>query len=101
MAEFVTVARVEDLQPGTIKTVRAADEQIALARVGDEFYALQNSCAHLKGPLGEGRLADCVVSCPWHGWQYDVRTGTNVFDLAIEITTYEVLVEDGEVKVAV
>jgi nitrite reductase/ring-hydroxylating ferredoxin subunit len=101
VAEFVTVARVEDLQPGTIKTVRAADEQIALARVGDEFYALQNSCAHLKGPLGEGRLHDCVVSCPWHGWQYDVRTGSNVFDLAIEITTYEVLVEDGEVKVAV
>ena len=101
MAEFVTVARVEDLRPGTIKTVRAADEQIALARIGDDFYALQNSCAHLKGPLGEGRLEDCVLSCPWHGWQYDVRTGKNVFDLAIEITTYDVLVEDGEVKVAV
>jgi nitrite reductase (NADH) small subunit len=99
--EFVTVARADDLEPGTITTVRARDAQVALARVGDDFYALTNECAHLKGPVGEGRLDGCVVGCPWHGWQYDVRTGRNVFDLAIGIRTYEVRVEDGNVQVAV
>jgi nitrite reductase/ring-hydroxylating ferredoxin subunit len=98
---FVTVARIEEVPSGTIKTVRAGDRQVALARIGDDFYALTNECAHLKGPIGEGRLEDCVVSCPWHGWQYDVRTGKNEFDLAIEIATYEVRVEDGDVQIAV
>jgi nitrite reductase/ring-hydroxylating ferredoxin subunit len=98
---FVTVARVDDVVPGTMRTVRAGRAQIALARVGDDFYALHNECAHLKGPLGEGRLDECVVTCPWHGWQYDVRTGKNEFDLAIEVVTYDVRIEDGEVRVAV
>ena len=103
MAEtrFVTVARVDDLEDGTVAVVRVADEEIALARVGDEFFATQNACRHLQGPLGEGWLEDHVLTCPWHGWQYDVRTGANEFDRAIVLRTYEVRVEEGEVQVAV
>ena len=101
MADFVTVARVEDLPPGTVTTVRAGDEEIALAHVDGGFYATQAACIHLQGPLGEGLLAGSVLTCPWHGWQYDVRTGENEFDRAIQLRTYEVRVEDGEVKVAV
>ena len=101
MAKFEVVAKVEDLLPGTVSTVYAGDEAIALARVDDEFYATQHACLHLEGPLGEGRLADHVLTCPWHGWQYDVRTGENEFDRAIQLKTYEVRVEDGQVKVAV
>ena len=55
----------------------------------------------MGGPLGRGKLDGCVVTCPWHGWQYDVRTGENEFDRAIKLETYEVVVEDGEVKVVV
>jgi nitrite reductase (NADH) small subunit len=101
MPEFRTVGRVDDFEPGTIRTVRAGDAQVALARVGDDFFALHNECAHLKGPIGEGVLSDCVITCPWHGWQYDVRTGKNEFDLAIELTRYDVRVEGGDVQVAV
>ena len=54
----------------------------------------------MGGPLGHGKLAGCVLTCPWHGWQYDVRTGENEFDRALKLETYEVVVEDGEVKVA-
>jgi nitrite reductase/ring-hydroxylating ferredoxin subunit len=96
---FVTVARVDDLPPGSIRAVRAGDEEIALAHVDGEFYATQSACLHLQGPLGEGRLEGCVLTCPWHGWQYDVRTGQNEFDLAIQLRTYDVQVEDGEVRV--
>jgi nitrite reductase (NADH) small subunit len=98
--ELTTVARVEDVQPGTVTTVHAGEQALALARVGDAFYATQAQCIHLQGPLGEGELEDHVLSCPWHGWQYDVRTGENEFDRAIRLETFEVVVEDGDVKVA-
>jgi nitrite reductase/ring-hydroxylating ferredoxin subunit len=101
MAEFVTVARAEDVPPGSVTAVRVADEEVTLAHVDGGFYATQAACIHLGGPLGEGRLEGSVLSCPWHGWQYDVRTGENEFDRAIRLRTYEVRVEDGEVQVAV
>lgn len=98
MPEFVTVARVEDVPPGSIRKVSAGEEEIALAHVSGAFFATQGACIHLQGPLGEGRLDGPVLTCPWHGWQYDVRTGENEFDRAIRLRTFEVRVEDGEVK---
>jgi nitrite reductase (NADH) small subunit len=94
-----TVARVEDMPPGSARIVRAGDRELALYRCEDGFYATQGECLHLKGPLGRGKLEGCVVTCPWHGWQYDVRTGENEFDRALALETFEVLVEDGEVKI--
>jgi nitrite reductase/ring-hydroxylating ferredoxin subunit len=101
MAEenFVPVARVADLPPGTVAAVKAGDEEIALAHCDGGFYAVQGHCLHLQAPLGEGKLEHCVLTCPWHGWQYDVRTGQNEFDLAIQLLTYDVQVEDGEIRV--
>ena len=75
--------------------------EIALAHCNGGFYAVQGHCLHLQGPLGHGRLEGCVLTCPWHGWQYDVRTGQNEFDLAIQLQTYDVQVDDGEVRVRV
>ncbi len=96
------MARVEDVAPGTVVTVTAGEEAIALANVDGRFYAMQNACLHLKGPLGEGKLdAEHYLTCPWHGWKYDVATGKNDFDLAIQNRTYEVRIEDGDVQVAV
>ena len=97
--EFVAVARVEDVPPGAVRSVRAGDEEIALAHCDGGFYAVQQHCIHLQGPLGDGKLDGCVLTCPCQGWQYDVRTGQNEFDLAIQLRTYDVQVEDGEVRV--
>ncbi|HXY85328.1 MAG TPA: Rieske 2Fe-2S domain-containing protein [Gaiellaceae bacterium] len=99
--EFVTVARVDDVPVGTLTSVQAGEDEIALAHCEGGFYAVQQHCLHLEGPLGDGVLDGCVLSCPWHGWQYDVRTGTNEFDLAIKLRTYEVEVVDGDVRVRV
>jgi nitrite reductase (NADH) small subunit len=101
VTDFVTVARADELTPGEVRRVQAGEDEIALARIGDDFYAVQGACLHLEGPLGDGRLEDHVLTCPWHGWQYDVRTGKNEFDLAIQLRTYDVRVEDGEVRIAV
>jgi nitrite reductase/ring-hydroxylating ferredoxin subunit len=98
---FVTVARLEDLPPGALRAVTAGDQEVTLARCDGGVYAIQSHCLHLKGPLWEGHLEGCVLTCPWHGWQYDVRTGENEFDLAIQLQTYDVQVEDGEIRVRV
>lgn len=97
--EWVTVARADEVPPGTVRAVTANGTELALANVDGEFHVVQNACLHLEGPLGDGRLEGSVLSCPWHGWQYDVRSGLNEFDHAIRLETYEVRVEDGEVRV--
>jgi nitrite reductase/ring-hydroxylating ferredoxin subunit len=99
VADYVTVARADELPPGTVTAVRAGDAEIALAYVNGRFCAVQGRCLHLQGPLGEGRLEGSVLTCPWHGWQYDVCTGLNEFDHAIQLETYEVRVQDGNVQV--
>jgi nitrite reductase/ring-hydroxylating ferredoxin subunit len=99
--EFVTVARADEIEPGTVHTVHVGETPVALSRVGDDFFACQQACLHMEGPLGHGHLREHVLSCPWHGWQYDVRNGENEFDRAIRLETYEVRVEDGDVQVAV
>ena len=96
---LVTVARVGDVPPGAARPVRAGEVELALYNVDGRFYATQSQCLHLKGPLGDGDVEGPVVTCPWHGWQYDVRTGENEFDRAIRLETFEVVVEDGDVKV--
>ena len=99
MGEFVTVARVEDVPPGTLRKVELDGEPIALAHVDGRFCATQGKCLHLGGPLGEGHLEGSVVTCPWHGWQYNMCTGLNEFDHAIKLQTYEVRVEGDEVQI--
>jgi nitrite reductase (NADH) small subunit len=99
VGQLHTVAGLVDVAPGTARVVQAGDRQLALFNVDGTFYATQSECLHLQGPLAEGELDRCVLTCPWHGWQYDVRTGENEFDRALALETFEVVVEEGEVKV--
>ena len=101
VGQLHTVARAEDVPPGSARVVQADERELALFNCDGAFYATQSECLHMKGPLGHGRLEGCVLSCPWHGWQYDVRTGENEFDHALALETFEVVVEDGDVKIAV
>jgi len=101
MANFVKVADVSELAPGTAKMVEVMGKAIALFNVGGAIYATDNTCLHQGGPLGEGELMGEVVICPWHQWEYNVRTGEVVGNSPLKITTYPVQVEGSDVKVAV
>ncbi len=101
MPSFVKVASASDLKPGTAMTVVANGIDIALYNVGGKIYATDNTCLHQGGPLGEGILAGEVVTCPWHMWEYNVRTGEKVGNNAIKLTTYPVEVEGTDIKVGV
>ncbi len=69
------IAKTSDLAPGSGKVVEADGETIALFNVEGTFYAIGNTCPHRGGPLGEGSLEGNTVTCPWHGAQFNVKTG--------------------------
>ena len=71
----VRVARVSEVSPGTGKVVGTDGRSIALFNVDGVFYAIDNTCTHRGGPLGEGALIGETVTCPWHGAQFNITTG--------------------------
>jgi nitrite reductase/ring-hydroxylating ferredoxin subunit len=90
---------VEDLPEGSCKTIElSGGRELALYHVNGEFYATENFCPHKGAPLAAGRLCEHVIECEWHGWQFDVRTG-ECLTVREQIETYEVVVEDGVVKI--
>lgn len=93
------IAEAKDLTPGSGTTVDAAGRTLALFNVDGTLYALDNTCPHRGGPLGEGDLDGAVVTCPWHGWQYDVTTGVRDGSPSVRVACYAVTVEDGVVYV--
>lgn len=96
---FSRAAKQEEIPLDTIHEVRVDERTIALANVDGSYYAMDNVCLHRAGPLGQGELEGCVVSCPWHGWQYDVRTGRVTFNPEMKLKTFPVELRDGEIWV--
>lgn len=101
MAEFVKVATTSDIAVGTGKVVEAGGKTLAVFRCDDGYYAVDNTCRHRGGPLGEGALSGTTVSCPWHGWEYDVASGACSMDDSLRVATYPVKVEGNDVLVSV
>jgi nitrite reductase (NADH) small subunit len=69
------VASLSEIPPGAAKEVAVGDRVIAIFNVEGVLYGLDGICPHAGGPLAKGQLAGRVVTCPWHGWQFDVTTG--------------------------
>ncbi len=93
------IASRTDIPEGTGKTVDLAGKKIALFNVGGKFYAIDNTCKHRGGPLGEGELDGTHVTCPWHGWEYDVTNGVNVDDANIKVACYAVRFEGDDIVI--
>jgi 3-phenylpropionate/trans-cinnamate dioxygenase ferredoxin component len=98
---LVRAAKAGEVAPGTIQEVEVAGKAVALANVGGKYYAINNTCLHRGGPLGQGPLEGNLVTCPWHGWEYDVTTGKIKQNLTVGVECYAVEVRDGEVFVDV
>lgn len=102
MAEYVYVGEVSQIQPGQVKVVEIGDKRIALCRVEDEFYAIDDRCTHDGGPLEQGELEEYSIECPRHGARFDVRTGRVLaLPAVLPLTTYPVRLEGTAIKVAV
>lgn len=111
MARYI-VGTLDEVPPGSRKLVELAGRSIGVFNIAGRFYALRNQCPHQGGPLCEGKLSGLVQSarpgeyqysrpeeilrCPWHGWEFDVKTGQSWFDPAkTRVRSYEVMVESG------
>lgn len=69
------VGQVTDFPVGSLKKVSFGGKDVLVANVGGTFYAMTSTCTHRGGPLDEGELEGSIVTCPWHGGQFDVKTG--------------------------
>ena len=98
---FVKAAKVEELGPGNAKVIEDGGKTLALCNVGGEFYALDNTCLHRGGPIGEGSIDGTTVTCPWHGWQYDITTGQATMNPDAKLARYETKIEGDDVLVSV
>jgi nitrite reductase (NADH) small subunit len=87
---FVRVAKATDIAPGQIREIRLEGMTIALANVEGQFHAISNTCLHRGGPLGQGSLHGNVVTCPWHGWSFDVTSGSVIPDQTPGVACYPV-----------
>ena len=96
---FVRAAKKDEVPPGTIREFQLDGKTVAVANVDGKFSVINNVCLHRGGPLGEGELNGQIVTCPWHGWQYDVATGKLVTNPAVGVETYPVEVRGDDIFV--
>jgi nitrite reductase/ring-hydroxylating ferredoxin subunit len=99
--DFIEVARLEEIAPGTSSFVRVAGRAVALFNVGGSICAIDDRCAHQGQSLAAGRLRGKVVTCRAHGWRYDVTTGCLMATQDFGVACYRVQVVDGRILVAV
>jgi nitrite reductase (NADH) small subunit len=96
---FLRTARKDEIPAGSIREFQVEGATIALANVDGKFFAINNTCLHRGGPLAEGELNGKVVTCPWHGWQYDVTTGKLVMNPTVGVNCYPVEVRGEDIFV--
>jgi nitrite reductase (NADH) small subunit len=85
----------------TAKEFPCGDKTICIANVNGEFSAMDNVCLHVGGPLGQGTVEQGKVVCPWHGWQYDPKTGQAAHNPNAKVTVYPIKIENGDVMVEI
>ena len=100
MGELFEVAKLSDMPPGTSRQVEVGGRAVAVFNVNGTIYAIDGTCTHRGGPLAEGELNGSVVTCPWHGAQFQVTTGQVVGPPAPQsVPAYKVVIEGDAIKI--
>lgn len=99
MNDWIPIADVADCPPGASIERVAGGRMVAIANVEGMFHAIDGLCPHQGGPLGTGTLCGVVLTCPWHGWQFDVTTGRHRLSATVRQQPYEIRAEDGRLFV--
>jgi len=96
---FVDVCAVDEIPAQRARVATLGGERVAVFRHGDQVSAISNLCRHQNGPLGEGKVIDGCVTCPWHGYQYDPATGRAPEPFTEKVATFDVKIVRGRVLV--
>ncbi|MFO1022682.1 MAG: non-heme iron oxygenase ferredoxin subunit, partial [Planctomycetales bacterium] len=100
MSEFVSVATVGEIQPGSRKSVIVDDRAVLVIRVGDNYFAIEDICSHDGQPLTDGKLQEEQIECPRHGARFDLKSGRPMCMPATEpIATFAVKVDQNQILV--
>ena len=100
MAEnWVDVGAAAELSATPLRRIKPNDRDIALSFRNEKFGAVSNACNHVGGPLGEGRIVDGCITCPWHGYQYRLADGCAPPPFTEKLVTHRVRVARGIVEV--
>ena len=102
MAKLFKIAEAKDVPPGQAAAFAIEGQKIALFNVEGTYYAIGDTCTHRGGPLSEGDVQGTKVTCPWHGAQFDLKTGAVLGPPAQQsVPSYKVVVEGDDIKVEV
>ena len=94
--ELIKISDLNSIDDHSGKVVMVEDSVIALFKIQDEYFAIDNVCTHRGGSLGDGEVTGVIVSCPWHGWEINCKTGEAVENPNIKVKRYEIIKkEDG------
>ena len=102
MAKLTKIAETRDVPPGQANCFQVEGESIAVFNVGGTFYAIEDTCPHSGAPLSQGFVEGTKVTCPWHGADFDLKTGAVLGPPAQKgVPSYKVVVEGDDIKVEV
>ncbi len=102
MSKFIEAARKDEIPIGSAKCVEVEGKEIALFNLEGEYYAIDNTCTHRGGPLGEGEVIGEEVECPWHGAMFNIKSGEVTSEPAEEnVTKYNVRFKDDVIEIEI
>jgi len=97
---LVKVAELAALPPGSVAEVITDNGGVfAICNVEGAIFCIEGTCPHAGGPLGQGTLNGDLLVCPWHGWEFNCRSGINDFDEDVQLKTFPVRIENQQVMV--
>jgi nitrite reductase/ring-hydroxylating ferredoxin subunit len=94
---FYKVCHVDDIKEDRAKMFCIREERIAVYKTNGKLFAVNNVCKHQNGPLGEGKVVDGCITCPWHGYQYLPNNGSSPPPFKEKVSTYDVMIYETEV----
>ena len=97
MPDYIRAASVDEIQEGAGKLVEIDGQEIAFFKFNKEICAIHNLCPHAGGPLAEGSVREGHVMCPWHGWEFNLKTGAFAFNPAIKVPTFKTKIVGSDV----
>jgi 3-phenylpropionate/trans-cinnamate dioxygenase ferredoxin subunit len=101
MANWIEIGPVSDFSESAKTCVTVADKPLVICHIDDQWFSVLNICPHAGLPLGDGELRGSILTCPFHGYTYNVRTGANI-DFPTEeppVSTFAIKVDSGQVFV--
>ncbi len=99
--EFIDVCDLEEIKSNGRKIVDVKDEKVVLFYLESKVYAINAVCPHKCGPLGDGELHQEEITCPWHGYMFNIKDGSCLNHPGCKVKTFKVKVENNLVKVGV